>query len=130
MNDTKQLEMQLRSWAPRPPSAKLRKRLFALPAVAPEPQPSFRFGWLAPAAAAFLLMGLLFNQHNNSAISGSGHSNEMVAMILSNQNAYLPASFQHGQNSVAAETFEWTNGSGFTSSSGSLSHAKGTNRNE
>jgi len=115
---------------PRHPSAKLKKRLFAPPAVAREPQPTFRFAWLVPAAAAFLLMGVLFNQHNTSAISGSGHSNEMVAMILSNQNAYLPASFQHGQNSVAAETFEWTNGSGLTSSSGSLSHAKGTNRNE
>ena|SRR6266850_452121 len=130
MNDTKQLEMQLRSWVPRHPSAKLKKRLFAPPAVAREPQPTFRFAWLVPAAAAFLLMGVLFNQHNTSAISGSGHSNEMVAMILSNQIAYLPASFQQGQNSVAAKTFEWTNGGGFTSSNGSLSQAKGTNRNE
>ena len=122
--------MQLRSWVPRHPSAKLKKRLFAPPAVAREPQPTFRFAWLVPAAAAFLLMGVLFNQHNTSAISGSGHSNEMVAMILSNQIAYLPASFQQGQNSVAAKTFEWTNGGGFTSSNGSLSQAKGTNRNE
>jgi hypothetical protein len=70
-------------------------------------------------------MGVLFNQHNSSALSGSSRSNEMVAMILSNQNAYLPASFPQGQNRLTAETFEWTNGGGFTSSSGSLSQAKG-----
>ena len=130
MNNTNELEMHLRSWAPRRPSAKLRQRLFAQPPVAREPQPTFRFAWLAPAAAAFLLMGVLFNQHNTSAISGSAHSNETFAMIMSNQNAYLPDSFQRGQNSLVAETFEWTNGSGFTSSNGSLSQAKGTNRNE
>ena len=120
----------MRSWVPRHPSAKLKKRLFAPATVAAEPEPTFRFAWLAPAAAAFLLMGVLFSQHNNSAISGSTRSNEMFAMVGSNHNAYLPASFQPGQNSVAAKTFEWTNGSGFTSSNGSLSQVKGTNRNE
>src|SRR6266436_3642012 len=109
MNNTNELEMHLRSWAPRRPSAKLNQRLFAQPAVEREPQPTFRFAWLAPAAAAFLLMGVLFNQHNNSAISGSGRSNEMVAMIVSNQNAYLPASFQSGQNRIATKIFESTN---------------------
>jgi hypothetical protein len=70
-------------------------------------------------------MGVMFNQHNTAAISGSGHSNEMVAMILSNQNASLPTNFQGSQNSLKAETFEWTNGGGFSSSNGSLSQAKG-----
>ena len=125
MNNTNPLEMQLRSWAPRRPSAKLKARIFAKHAATAQPQAEFQFGWFAPAAAAILLMGTLFNQHNSAAISGSGHSNEMVAMILSNQNAYLPATFQSAQNGPRAETFEWTNGSGFTSSSGSLSHAKG-----
>ena len=128
MNNTKELEMHLRSWALRRPSARLKRRIFDRPAAKPEPQASFRFAWLAPAAAALMVMGLLFNQHNTAAISGSGRSNEMVAMIISNHYTYLPASFQRGQNSMVAETFEWTNGSGFTSSNGSLSQAKGNQK--
>jgi len=69
-----------------------------------------------------VLMGLLFSQHASPAISGTSSSAPMVAMILSNQSAaaYLPGSFERAQNGVRNRAFEWTNGSGSTSSIGSL----------
>ncbi len=76
-----ELEMELRSLPLRRPSAKLERRLFAqrpAPAVAPERAtaglrdvPSFRLSWLAPAAAALLLIGVLFNPRNSATIAGS-----------------------------------------------------------
>jgi hypothetical protein len=77
-------------------------------------------------------MGVLVNQRNNPSISGSSNSTAMVAMIISNQSAaaYLPGSFTHEQNNVPADTFKWTNGHGLTSSIGSLSYPRGSNRNE
>jgi hypothetical protein len=76
-----------------------------------------------------LLMGVLFNQRNSPVISGSPNSGAVVAMIMSNQSAaaYLPGTFQPEQNSLPAGTFEWTNGSGSTSSISSLSESKGRN---
>ena len=122
------LEMQLRSWAPRQPSAKLKARLFGTAvaeaqgsAVVEEEAPSFRFGWLAPATAALLLMCMLFNQRNSPVISGASSGAPMMAMIMSNQNAYVPGGFQSEQNRLPSETFEWTNGNGSTSSIGPLS---------
>jgi hypothetical protein len=114
----KQLEIQLRSWAPRRPSAKLERRLFGRqpePLAAP---PSRPLTWLAPATAAVLLLTVLSSQRNSPALSNSTPSGLMVATILSNQSAapYLPGSFQHEQNIMTANTFEWTNGRGSTSS--------------
>lgn len=148
MND---LEMQLRSWAPRRPSAKLKQRIFAadreveLPAASQagvacsalrvpfilslahcfKPR-SFR--WLAPAMAALFLACILFNER--SAPMATPSSSPLIAMILSsNQSAaaYLPGSFQREQNGLPSDTFEWTNGSGSTSSISSLSESKGRN---
>ena len=132
-----ELESQLRLWAPRPPSAKLSRRLFAhhpepVTAAGPSPvtaaqSPAFRISWLAPATAALLLMCVLFNEHNSATLGGSPSSGPLVALILSNQSAaaWLPGSFTHEQNSVPANTFEWTNGSGSTSSIHSLSGPRG-----
>ena len=119
----KELEMQLRSWAPRRPSARVERRIFAQKPAPEEPAPAFRLSWLAPATAAVLLMTVLFSQHTSPAISGSASSAPMVALILSNQSAasYLPGSFQRTQNGVKDRTFEWTNVSGSTSSMRSLS---------
>jgi len=124
MND---LEMQLRSWAPRPPSAKLRQKLFAVrPADAPVETPAFRLSWLAPAAATFLLMCLLLNQRGTPAIAGGDSSGPVMAMILSNQSAaYLPGTFQPEQNRLPVDTFEWTNAGSSTSSIRSLFLQKG-----
>ena len=124
MKEMKTLEMQLRSWELRRPSAKLRQRIFEPrpQAAEEEPEPAFRFGWLAPATAAVLLIAVLFSQRNTEAISGAASSSGMVAMIMSNQSApaYLPGSFKTDHNTLTAETFEWTNGSRLSSSIGSL----------
>jgi hypothetical protein len=131
MNELIELEKQLRSWVPRRPSARLKERLFAkahVP-VAAETLPALRFNWVAPAAAALLLMGVLFNQRNIPAFSGSAGSGAMVALVLSNQSAaaWLPGSFAADRNNVPAESFEWTNGSSSPSSIGSHSSLRGNN---
>ena len=132
------LEAQSRTWAPRRPSPKLKKRLFGRPAAAithhasrirNHPSPAFRFGWLAPATAGVLALCLLSNQRNSDVISGARNSVPLVAMILSNQSpaAYLPGNFERHQNRLPADTFEWTNRSSSTSSIGSLSGQRGKN---
>ena len=121
----KELETQLRSWAPRRPSPTVEKRLFR--PSKPERAPSqVAFGWLAPVTAALLLTCLLLNQHGNPSAAGSTNA-PLVAMILSNQSsaAYLPGSFKQEQNIITANTFEWTNGARFTSSIRSLSGLRG-----
>jgi len=77
--------------------------------------------WLAPATAALLFVAVLFNQRNGPFVTGG--SSPMVALALSNQSAaaFLPGSFSRDVNGPSAETFEWTNGSGSTSSIHSLS---------
>lgn len=143
MND---LEMQLRSWVPRRPSARIKKRIFAENRATEVTQAypilllthhasrimhwlkptSFR--WLAPVTAALFLTCILLNQR--SAPMTSPATSPLIAMILSsNQSAaaYLPGSFQREQNGVPSDTFEWTNGSGSTSSISSLSESKGRN---
>ena len=131
MNDMTELEAQLRSWAPRRPSAKLERRLFGSqgPTALANPQPpatrhlGFHLRWVAPATAAFVLLCVLYNQRAGDSLGGGTSSGHIMAMILSNQSAiaYLPAGFQ---NSPPADTFEWTNGSGSTSSMRSLSVPK------
>ena len=131
MNDMNELERQLRSWVPRRPSAKLERRFFASRAAAgvADYQPplihhlGFRLRWVAPATAAFVLLCVLYNQRVGDNLGGGASSGHIMAMILSNQSAvaYLPAGFQ---NSPPADTFEWTNGSGSTSSMRSLSAPK------
>jgi len=158
MND---LEMQLRSWAPCRPSAKLRERIFAAEKTAGDAEgreacsglrvpfgplheaflragqsalaiarrfTPATFRWLAPATAALFLTCILLNQR--SAPMASPASSPFIALILSsNQSAvaYLPSSFQREQNGLPSDTFEWTNGSGSTSSINSLSESKGRN---
>jgi hypothetical protein len=139
MNDMKELETQVRMWEPRAPSPKLKELLFRSPAVpgtehetrnAQHQSPAFRLSWLAPASVALIAMCLVFTQRNSPGVAGSTNSGQMVAMILSNQSAaaYLPGSFDSrlaGQNRLPADTFEWTNRSGSTSSIGSLAPRRG-----
>jgi len=137
-----EIEAQLRSWAPRRPSPKLERNIFARRSPAVEvatagaqslrddrPSPSFRLSWLAPATVALLLICMLFNQHNIQALSGASDSGPMIAVALSNQSVapWLPGSFAREQNGLPNETFEWTNGNGSTSSISSLSGLRRTN---
>ncbi len=123
MND---LEKQLYSWAPRRPSAKLKRRLFGSSTAQTEPLAPFQLGWLAPAAACCLIAFAIFGQRNSAYLPRSATAGPMVAMILSNQSyaAYLPGSFQREQNGLPKDTFEWTNGSGSTPTMRSLSPMK------
>ena len=111
-----ELEAQLRSWAPRRPSASLERRLFARQPAAAELPAAFHVSWLPPALAALVLAGLFLNSHNGTAI-GSSNSVPVVAMILSNQSAaaYLPGSFERTENRLPAEAYEWTVRGGATS---------------
>jgi hypothetical protein len=127
MSKLNELEMQLRSWVPRRPSAKLKRRLFGQ--TAPQAsQPTFRFSWLPPATAALMLLCVLFNQHSSQAIS-SAATNSMVAIALSNQSvvSYLPGSFPREHNVLPSGAFEWTNGSSPSSGIGSSPVSSGTN---
>jgi hypothetical protein len=138
--------MQLRSWAPRRPSAKVKERIFSAgktaefapvhpiilladyaSRIAQSLKPT-SFRWLAPAMAALFVTCMILNQRNAPMTSPT--TGPLIAMILSsNQSAaaYLPGSFQREQNRLPSDTFEWTNGSGSTSSISSLSESKGRN---
>src|ERR1017187_5757683 len=99
MNEMTQLEMQLRSWAPRHPSAKLEKRLFCvrLPARTDDRSPRFRPTLLAPAMIAMLLMCVLFSQRGGRALTGVS-SSPIVALAMSNQNAAAWILGSRGEN--------------------------------
>jgi hypothetical protein len=139
MSEMNELENQLRSWVPRAPSAKLERNIFERGPVTAKAvgaateatstthkSPTFRLSWLAPATVAFLLICVLFNQHNIQALSGSVNSAPIVAVALSNQSvaAWFPASFSRERNALPNETFEWTNGS--ISNVRSVSGVRGT----
>ena len=141
MNDMNELEKHLHSWVLRRPSPKVERAIFALKAPQPAPQssaasaaaisvpglPAFSFRWLVPATAGLLLLCFIANPNAGSSLTSSTNSGPMVAMILSNQSAaaYLPGSFKMSENTVPADTFEWTNGSGSNSSIRSLLRPKG-----
>jgi hypothetical protein len=118
----------LRSWTPRRPSAGLRSRLFgARPAA--RRNPVISLNWLAPATGCLLLLFVTVSQQGGgwtrSSVSGE---TPIVALTLSNQSlaAYFPGSFPYEQNSLPADTFEWTNRGRSHSSNASFSRL-GTN---
>jgi hypothetical protein len=132
MNTTNLLETQLQSWAPRRPSARLKRALFGSDGTVASCHASrvthhFSFAWLVPAAACALLMLAAFTQRGATSISRPAPA-AMMAMIMSNQSycAYLPGSFTAEQNALR-NTFEWTNRRASTSSIGSFLPVKGTN---
>jgi hypothetical protein len=108
------LEVQLKSWKPRKPSAKLERML--VDARAAEPHHANRFAWLLPATACLLFAGMAINQRGGTTVSVTSGHEDLALMSLSNQSyaAYLPGNAQSQRNHWA--TFEWTNGGGFNSS--------------
>jgi len=110
------LEMQLRSWQPRRPSAGLKRRVFAEP-IGLMPKMAWLVGWLVPATACALLTFSVFTSGNG--ISRRSSSREpMMATILSNRSYLVPAPdmLPRGQNELSSVTFDLTNRSGSTSS--------------
>ncbi len=113
MND---LEAQLRSWAPRRPSASLERRLFAPRPAMAETLPAFRLDWLAPATVGLMLLGLFLSHHSNPFLSPS-NAGPMVAVILSNQSAaaFIAGNLSRTENRLPADAYEWTVRNGTTS---------------
>jgi hypothetical protein len=109
-----QLENQLRSWRPRRPSAKIKRRLF--PTASAREAASLSLRWLAPAAAC-LVMALTVASHDPGFSANSGRE-AMMGLISSNLNYtnILPGTGTEGRNGIIPASFEWTNLSGFTSS--------------
>ena len=107
MKEMSDLEKQLRSWIPRPPSARVERTLFAPRPARAAAAPSFRLSWVPLGTAVLALMCVLFNQRYGMSDSRRAGVGPMVAMILSNQSAaaYLPGSFQAEQNNLPADTF-------------------------
>jgi hypothetical protein len=103
------LETQLRSWRPRRPSARLKRRLFGMSLA---PGAAWIVGSLAPAAACVLLTLGIFNSHNGLTYPPM---REMVTTDWSNA-AFVVDSFADKQNHWNSVTFDSTNRSGFGSS--------------
>lgn len=105
------LENQLRSWQPRRPSRRLKRRLFA--AEEPSQAAILSMRWLVPAAAClFLAVTIASQEPRFSAVSS--RPQPMMGLISSNLSYtnILPDS----RNNVSPASFEWTNRSGITSS--------------
>jgi hypothetical protein len=125
MKEMNALEIQLRSWEPRHPSAALKQRIFGSRTRTRRPGFAVAFGWLAPAAAcAFLAVSIVNQEHGIS--TGASRRDPMVAMIGSNQ--MLVAGFSNGPakagSNFSTSGFEWTNRSDSTSSIGSFLPAR------
>jgi hypothetical protein len=114
MKETSSLETQLRSWQPRRPQTRLKRRLFAAP-ISFMPKVAWLVGSLAPITACVLFSFSVFNSENTGILS---RLEPMSAMVLSNQNyaAYASDNFREYQNGLSSVTFDWTNHGGFTSS--------------
>ncbi|HXT12141.1 MAG TPA: hypothetical protein VN873_11310 [Candidatus Angelobacter sp.] len=109
------LESQLRSWRPRRPSPKLKRRLF--PSTAAD-DTAFSLRWLVPAAACLLLALTIVNQ-GPALSANASHRPPTMGLISSNVNYtnLLPEeSRPAGRNGISPASFEWTNLSGITSS--------------
>ena len=111
------LETRLRSWKPRRPSARLEQRLFGRAELDPGVQALTR--WLTPLAACAIMMVAALN-HPGTTGGRVAESAELPAMSLSNQHyaSYLPGSFHCEANRL--DTFGWTNGGRFPSSTLSI----------
>ena len=111
MNETNLTEEQLRSWQPRHPAAKLKRRIFAREPG--EPTTTWFVGWLVPATACALCMFLAFASGN-----GIHEMKPVIGVVASNQNyaAFASDGAQNVQNHLSGLTFDWTNRSVSTSS--------------
>lgn len=117
------LENQLRSWQPRRPSAKIKRRLF--PTHSAREAASLSLRWLAPAAAC-LVLALTVASKDPGLSATSARREAMMGLISSNLSYtnILPKSDSPGRNGILPASFEWTNLSGITSSISPFSPAR------
>lgn len=126
-----ELERRWRCWVPRSPSPDVKAKLFGK--SEPHAPPGFRSSpgmhWLAPATAAVLGVLLLVNYRESISITPASPTRELAVAVLSNRTAAasLSATSIQAHNTLAADTFEWTNDNGSFSSVSSLFPRKGTN---
>jgi hypothetical protein len=123
MKETNLPETQLRSWQPRHPSARLKRRIFSAHARA---MVKWFLGPLAPVTACALITFLAF--HSGNGLSEGSINGESIAMIAGNQDVAACADdFHESQNSLSGFTFEWTNRSVSNSSIHLTPFIKSTN---
>jgi len=115
MKEMKSLETQLRSWQPRQPSARLRRRLFGFSL---NPRAGWMIGSLAPAAACLLMTVGIFN--SRTVIS---HEADFDGLACSWSNAAsVVDGFADKQNHWSCVTFDSTNRNGLGTTIGSFRH--------
>ena len=116
MNEWNSLENQLRSWTPRSPSPRLKKRLFpeSEQAVAESPCGfDGRWAWLAPVMGCFLMLMVVSSSHNSQlGYLSAGRTTNWLETVARNQGyaAYIVDGFHSEQNSLQRDPIEWTNG--------------------
>jgi hypothetical protein len=112
MKETNPLETQLRSWRPRRPSARLKRRLFGFRLTQGA---AWIAGSLAPAAACALLTLSIWGPR-----SGMPVELPQPGIMASNWNqaAYVHDGFAEKQNHWVCVTFDSTNRSGLGSTMG------------
>lgn len=108
MKETNSLETQLRSWRPRRPSARLKRRLFGFSFPAGT---AWIAGSLAPATVCALLTAGILNMRGGVSYRPA---HELVASNLSDV-AFTIDGFASPQNHWSSVTFDSTNRSGFGS---------------
>lgn len=109
------LENQLRSWQPRRPSGRIKRRLF--PSASSREASGLSLRWLVPAAACLMLALTIASQQPGLSVHSARHE-AMMGLISSNLSYtnILPGGEAPGRNQISPSSFEWTNLSGFTSS--------------
>ena len=133
MNHLNAFENRLRGWRPRPPSPRLKARLFP---ADPSPPAGDRLlpgllGHWSPVAIGLLMTGLLFCQRGPGGLDlGPGNpSRTLLAAAFSNQfyAAYLPDVDHSWQNHSTASRMRWASAGDASSSNRSYAQP-GTNQ--
>ena len=109
------LENQLRSWQPRRPSPRIKRRLF--PSASSGEATGLSLRWLAPATACLMLALTIASQQPGLSVTSTRHE-AMMGLISSNLSYtnILPGNDTPGHNRISSTSFEWTNLSDITSS--------------
>ena len=104
----------MRSWRPRPPSPRIKARLFPSSSSA-EPEVSLPslWGWLAPAMAVWLLAALVL--HKEARGLGAWPSDPATGLVAAvtlhspQLVAYVASKRHSDRNAWPGASFEWTN---------------------
>ena len=122
MNELNQLEKQLQSWMPRPPSAGLRQQLFPAAIAESHPLALPLWGKFAATMGVVLLMTILGTQHREkSGYLAVGSASNVLASLSSNIVSFCSDDVTTQRNNA---TFDWTRAEHPLSTTGSFSQWK------